>query len=101
MGTLKAQGSENGLMVTSLRDSTSRDSRLGRVCSFVNREDGATLANGYKEKCAALEPAGGLMELCTEVSGAIVLRRDREHLTMLTVAFFLAISLVTFQMAKG
>ena len=101
MGTLKAQASENGLMVTSLRDSTSKGFRLGKVCLFVNRGVGATLVNGNKEKCAALAPVGGQMEQCTEVSGEIVLKRDRERSTMLMAAFWLAILLLTIQTVKG
>lgn len=57
--------------------------------------------NGSKEKCAALAPVGGQMELCTEVSGEIVSKRDREHSTMLTVAFSLATLLVTIQTVKA
>jgi len=41
------------------------------------------------------------MALFTGVTGATVSRREREHSTMLTVASFPAISLVTIQMAKG
>ncbi len=100
MGTLKAKGSENGQMVTSLRDSTLKDFRLGKACSFVNRGDGVTLVNGNKEKCVALAPVGGQMELCTEVSGEIVLKRGRERSTMLTVAVWLAILLLTIQTVK-
>jgi len=46
MDTPKAQGSENGLMETSLRESTPRGFRLDKECSFVSKEAGTILENG-------------------------------------------------------